>query len=433
MTAQQRLHDEQPAPRWLRPRLAQLAWAGLALSVFALLPFRLRQMYADAHSVCSGMDCGGAQLAGSQVQLLRGLGLSLDAWGLLAAAVILVFACVYGAVAAVIIWRKPSDRMAVVTAVTLILFGGLTFDIGAQPPSSLPSPLWLPYDLLGLLGGYCMFAFVLLFPSGQLALRWPVLLILPLAVFQAGEAVTHYAPFDVGKVPVPLTGVAWALMFGAVIYVQVYRYRYVSNPVERQQTKWAVLGITVAMLAMTGTFLLYPFAPGHPALGLAALPATHAAALLIPLSIGIAILRSHLWDIDLLINRTLVYGLLTATLAVVYVGSVLVLQALFQAVAGSQSDLAVAISTLAIAALFTPLRHRFQAFIDRRFYRQKYDAARSLAALGTRLQHEVDLEHLTGDVLHVVHETVQPYHASLWLRGQGAHLDRPAGKMARSQ
>ena len=136
----------------------------------------------------------------------------------------------------------------------------------------------------------------------------------------------------------------------------------------------------------------------------------------IPLSIGVAVLRSGLWDIDVVINRALVYGSLTVTLALVYFGGVVGLQYAFRALTGSETQLAVVASTLAIAALFVPLRRRVQAFMDRRFYRKKYDAGRVLAAFSTTLRDETDLERLTPEVLRVVRETVQPTHASLWLR-----------------
>jgi len=134
------------------------------------------------------------------------------------------------------------------------------------------------------------------------------------------------------------------------------------------------------------------------------------------LSIGVAVLRSHLFDIDLLINRTLVYGLLTALLVLVYFGGIVALQRVFVALTGEKSTLAVVASTLAIAALFSPLRRGIQSFIDRRFYRRKYDARKTLEAFSAKLREETDLSALNGDLLGVVRDTMQPAHASLWLR-----------------
>jgi hypothetical protein len=142
----------------------------------------------------------------------------------------------------------------------------------------------------------------------------------------------------------------------------------------------------------------------------------------IPIATGIAILRYRLYDIDLLINRTLVYGALTATLVAVYFGGVTATQAIFRALTGQQEQpqLTIVVSTLVIAALFNPLRRRIQGFIDRRFYRKKYDAAKTLEAFSAKLRDETDLEALNSELVGVVRETMQPSHVSLWLRPEAA-------------
>ena len=178
---------------------------------------------------------------------------------------------------------------------------------------------------------------------------------------------------------------------------------------ERQQLKWFVY--TVALLVVGFLAALLGFGQHSVAwnIGIAAFN-------FLPIAAGIAILRYRLYDIDVVINRTLVYGVLTAALALVYVGSIILLQGLFRALTGETSQLAVVASTLAIAALFVPLRQRVQAFIDRRFYRRKYDVAKTLQAFNMRLRNDVDLDNVADDLVEVIKETMQPAHVTLWLR-----------------
>jgi tellurite resistance protein TehA-like permease len=208
----------------------------------------------------------------------------------------------------------------------------------------------------------------------------------------------------------------WApvlLNFFIVFACQVYRYVRVSTPIERQQTKWFVVGFGLMIVSTT---VVMVFTGGRA--GYLDDLAEALLVLFLPLTVAIAILRYRLWDIDVLINRTLVYGSLTAMLVIVYFGGVATTQALFRAFTGQeeQPQLAVVVSTLWIAALFNPLRHRLQSFVDRRFYRRKYDAAKTLEAFNARLRHETEMDTLSGDVIGVVKETMQPAHVSLWLR-----------------
>ncbi len=215
------------------------------------------------------------------------------------------------------------------------------------------------------------------------------------------------------------------------IGVQIYRYVRVYDAVQRQQTKWFVFGLSVAFSLLLIQGILQAVAPGSSAATswyqLFNGPFWLVLWTILLLSVSIPILRYRLWDIDVIINRALVYGSLTVLLVALYVGLILALQALVHAITGSFSDqpLVVVGSTLVIAALFQPLRRRLQAIIDHRFYRRKYDAAKVTAAFRSTLRHEVDLDQLREQLLAVVQETMQPSHVTLWLR-QPSRADTPS-------
>jgi hypothetical protein len=213
---------------------------------------------------------------------------------------------------------------------------------------------------------------------------------------------------------------ALVLVVAAALSVFVRLHR--ATGIERQQIKWfayataaAVMGLVLAEIIPDVIEVPLWFARIGHAIFLLLIPA-------IPISMGIAILRYRLYDIDIIINRTLVYGTLTATLALVYFGVVTTTQALFRTLTGQQElpQLVVVASTLLIAALFNPLRRRIQSFIDRRFYRRKYDARKTLEAFSVKLRDATDLDALSDDLAGVVRETMQPAHVSLWLRPEKA-------------
>jgi hypothetical protein len=187
-----------------------------------------------------------------------------------------------------------------------------------------------------------------------------------------------------------------------------------SSGEERQQMKW----LTYAAAAYFATLLLVMSLPAASAWYRAVDSLSNLVLAGLPVAVGIAVLKYRLYNIDIIINRTLVYGSLTVMLALIYFGGVATTQAIFRALTGQQEQpqLAVVVSTLAIAALFMPLRHRIQSFIDRRFYRSKYNARKTLEAFSAQLRNETDLDALNSDLVGVVRETMQPAHVSLWLR-----------------
>jgi hypothetical protein len=193
-----------------------------------------------------------------------------------------------------------------------------------------------------------------------------------------------------------------------------------SQGQERQQMKW----LTYAAATVLGMVLLTTLLEAANLVFLSEMAGLATDLLIagIPVGVGIAVLRYRLYDIDVVINRTLVYGSLTALLALVYLGGVTATQAIFRTLTGEQEQpqLAIVVSTLIIAALFTPLRRRIQAFIDRRFYRRKYDARKTLEAFSIKLRDETDLKALNNELVGVVRDTMQPAHVSVWLRPETA-------------
>jgi hypothetical protein len=332
---------------------------------------------------------------------------------------------------------------------------------GLAIPGSVPFPVtinallyaWLWVPAVGLLGVYLL----LLFPDGRLpSRRWRPLAWLAGAVIVLESVAVFLTPGpleDLGRArnPFGLEGLPWVGDAGDVVLALlplcmlasavslVLRYRRSGGEV-RQQIKWIAFAASfVCLMYMVviggGTIIWLLVAPETPSdLG----TQTWWGALLenvmllsfagVPVAMGFAVLKHRLYDIDIIINRALVYGLLTATLAGVYLGGVIFLQYLFRALTGQESQLAIVASTLAIAALFIPLRRRVQGFVDRRFYRRKYDAAKTLASFNARLRDETDLDTLVDDVVGVVRQAMQPEHASLWLRP-----DSMASKAQRSE
>ncbi len=280
------------------------------------------------------------------------------------------------------------------------VFPAATFLLLLFPDGRLPTPRWRPVAWLagGSLG---VTSVSLALAPGQIE-DTPVTN--PVGIPGAADV------FDV-LVAAGLTLVLVSILASCASLVARFRS---ASPEQRQQLKWIAYSVPLLLLFLAGSIWVTEAYSGETAIEIANTLST-VGITVVPVAIGIAMLRHRLYDIDVVIKRTLVYGPLTATLAASYLGLVLLFQLLLSPLAG-ESDLAVAASTLAVAALFRPLRARMKAGVDRRFYRQRYDAARTLEAFSGRLRDELDLEALGDDLRRVVHDTVQPAHVTLWLR-----------------
>ena len=386
-----------------------------------------------------------------------------SSWGTEGLSVVLIFLLPFLAfpvVGALIASRRPNNPIGWICLAVGILwmFANLTSGYGTYGllvarPGSVPFPAaigslgeWMWAPALGLLGTYL----ILLFPDGRLpSRRWRPLAWFSGAVIISVSLTNALRPGrlpGLGGVPNPfgLEEYPWMadvtqavtlllpLCFLASALSLVLRFRR-SGGEQREQVKWIAFAASfvglVALITVVSTFRFAPesLETGTQPLWLELLQDVELLSLSgVPVAVGFAILKYRLYDIDVVINRTLVYGSLTAMLAAVYFGGVATIQALFRTLTSQeqQPQLAIVISTLVIAALFNPLRRRIQSFVDRRFYRRKYDAAKTLEAFSAKLRDETDLDALSDELVGVVRETMQPAHVSLWLRPETPSRDQ---------
>ncbi|MGW8251131.1 MAG: hypothetical protein ACWGO1_10855 [Anaerolineales bacterium] len=391
---------------------------GIALSLLAIYSFAYTawRVIVDPALVLPEADIWTAV---EVEKALSDLGLSGYFYAAYTLAITLLFGLSFLACGWLVLLRRSRDWFGIYLALLMLVWAS-----GVGVFSSMPTSPWLDNTYLGWFMWPGLFFLLYLFPSGHVVPRWArwfawVWILFSLLMFATdilGVLPENFLIF----LPVILS----VLLVGG--YAQVYRYRHAAA-IERQQIKLVVSSFVLFAiffvffaLAINFTGLVDPGvrSPTN-ALVINIILATgaHLVFMSVPVSITLAMLRYRLWDVDIVIRRTLVYGGLTATLGLVYFGSIILLQGLFEALSGQRSAVAVVISTLVIAALFNPLRRRIQNDIDRRFFRRKYDAERVVDAFSAGLREEVDLEDLQAQIVSVVQETLQPEMVSLWLKG----------------
>lgn len=416
--------DAGSAPRLRVFILAHVGWiiaAVLDVVVFVVgVPLYYKLLHIPCGSPAAQGSCTAGQLSPKQFAAASRLPVLIDTYAAFALAVVVATSIVFFAIGALIAWRKWQDGMGLFVSLVLITFGAtgisdsLLSAVGLAVVNTAPG--WrLIFTVLAdmlIFGQWPAFgAFLLTFPTGRFAPRWSWLLV--------GVWALNDLTFSIHAPPLISTATILATIGGALA-VQIYRYRSVYDTVQRHQTKWLVFSIAAAvvLVSLSTAGQTIPAALGVHASPYQATSLLRSAAFFLPvaLAVGVAVLRYRLYDIDVFINRALVYGALTALLAAFYFGAVIAFQIISQALTGQREQPAgIVLSTLLTAALFQPLRRRLQTNIDRRFFRRKYDAARTVAAFGASLRSEVDLTRLADDLLSVVDETMQPEHISLWL------------------
>ncbi len=396
----------------LRQNSFRALWFLLVLSAFTAfvvaLPLRYEQLLKDPYNLQTGLEQ---------------LGLSIHFFAVYGTALDIVVATGFLVIGTIIFSRKMDDWLVAVVSLALSLFTITILPVVTVLPES--NPAWT-YPVLALraVGTFLLALVFYTFPDGRFIPKWTrwflgVGAVYILAWFINPDLIppTAFTDIQTGDDTIKITGMI--IWFVSVIVAQTHRYRHIADARQRQQTKWVLFGTFVIFLVAIGLMIPLVLFPGLRVSAerftiyiLIAIPTTLFAFFLLPLTIAFAILRYRLWEIETLFNRTLVYGALTATLAIVYFVSIVVLQQIFP----TQSQIATVVSTLAIAALFSPLRRRIQRDIDRLFYRRKYDATRAIDVFNQRVRNEVDLERLSNSLLAIVEETMQPGSAELWLR-----------------
>jgi hypothetical protein len=394
-----------------RPRTTWLMTAGFLVYTLLILIGHIVGLplgYAYLHTVCPS----GCSLTPGNVRALEQLGLSIPSYANLFTTIQVLYILVCVGIALLIVLKKPGQWVPLGVSCWLLWFSayeGADYPalVGAYPALNVPVQL-----LFGLGGGILGTYAILTFPNGRFGSRW-ILGYFLVSLIEGGLAIFLTAP-----VFVVINTVFGLASFPIWLGILIYRARRLLNARERAATKWLIVGWSVFI----PTVLVFFVVP-------AVVPADSLALLIVNIAgffgCGIniaaclmAVLYANAFDIDVFVRRTLVYTLLTATLAVVYVGLVLGSQVVFATFSpqASQSPLILVGSTLIIAALFQPLRHGIQRTIDRRFYRRKYDAVKTIAAFSATLRQEVDLNQLHEQLLAVVQETMQPASLSLWIR-----------------
>ena len=346
----------------------------------------------------------------STLKAIAQLGLSPQGYNGLTMLFEVLMGLVYSAMAIALLLRVQGNWIGLYIAFTLSSFVVTGNSMTAVLVFHIP---WLNnvIQLLGQFGWQFQFALFYFFPDGRFVPRWTRWLLLAWIAVNFGGVDTPY-----------IAVVAFILVISA-LSSQIYRYARRADALQRQQTKWVLFAVAVMLCFLP--FSMLPFAMpvpfsqnGAPSMVLTLLSKYSAqfTFALFPVCLGIAILRYRLWDVDVLIRRTLVYTILTGILAAIYFGGIILAQQILRIIAGPSPDLAIVISTLLTYVLFAPLRRRVQEVIDRRLFRRKYDAEMTLAQFNQTLRDEVDIEKFKVSLIDVVDETLQPVRTSLWIR-----------------
>ena len=412
-------------PRQRRQQLIHWLWAGLTLVILGLAIASISPRFVHL-------------VATVDRRPIADLGLTRQAYAGYITTLDMLVLVTHMLIAAVIVWRRSDERVALFVAFALLTNGAIASFYRLYAGNEIDGGWRTLLNLITVAGLSSSVILPYIFPDGRFVPRATVVLSVMWTIQVTLAVFWPELPVSIPSWPLYQQVLVLLVWAASGLIAQLYRYVNISNAVQRQQTKWAIAGLTAAVLGPVGYFVTAVIVPTmsgprvsnvlyqrigasffsvsflYQLLGLTLLSLL---LIIFPLSFAIAILRYHLWEIDIIINRTMVYTTLTGLLMLIYVVSVVLLESVFRLFVGDGTSLAVVVSTLTITALFTPLRRRVQDFIDRRFYRRRYDAQKILSAFARSVRDEVEMQRLAEEIISAVGHTMQPAHLSLWLRG----------------
>ena len=408
--------------RWLMP--LRIVWVACAILLFAIYFVGMQPQYNEMRQICLTEACRMLTITPEEFQIIQSVGLTMESYALAQMLLEAYLVVIFTGLAFLVFWLRSDTWVGYIISLAFLFLGLVFLAEEVRTMVRLYPNLQLLSDILISISVGLLIMLLYLFPDGQFVPRWLrwiavtlfVILLLDPFVNQSGQRTTS------GTMVIIFVFLVGALLG---LYSQIYRYRKVSTPTQRQQTKWVLFGF---MSMFTGMMFwavfaeVAPLSPGLPRLlfYLSLLP-QYILMGIFPITVVISMMRYRLWDIDLVIRRTLQYAILTGLLILTYFGAVVILQGIISSFTGAtNTPMVTVMTTLLIAALFNPLRKRVQNFIDRRFYRKKYDAQQVLAQFAQTAQDETDMVALQAELLRVVQETIQPERVGLWLNNEGS-------------
>lgn len=403
--------------RWRTP--LRLLWFACAIFLFATYFAGLGPRFNELTTLCYDGECASLTLAPQELAIIQGYGMDIAAYAWTSIGLEAYLVLIFSVLAGLIFWRRSDTWIGYVLSLTFLF---LAFPFFAEELRSLARAypgFEFFNEALTSMSVILVLLLFFIFPDGRIVPGWVRWVVGALVVGLIVEPVLNRGGARASSSSL-LVIVLFVIGMPIGLFSQIYRYRRVATHIQRQQTKWVLMGFLSMFVGMMAWAIFAEIAPLPPGktrlLFYASLVPQYFLISIFPAAITISILRYRLWDIDLVIRRTLQYALLTGLLALTYFGTIVLLQTIFGTLTGAQSPVIIVLSTLLIAALFTPLRRRVQEVIDRRFYRQKYDAQQVLAGFAQTARDEVEIEVLQAELLRVVQGTMQPSHISLWVK-----------------